>query len=173
MRLIALSALLMLSCATPYTTVTPKTKIGPMAAKRTDPPAATASAPKITLPDGWRRRYVPRKFRQGDMVLLASFVKPEANARLFIWGEPDGMTPEAMADSLIVITERDRGHARRTPVPAPDAAVVYYDGMSQRGGYVIFRKASDGRVVTFDADFPPEKGEEIIIDVTEIAKNAF
>lgn len=141
---------------------------------KSDPvPSVETRQPNIHVPEGWRRRYVPKRFQKGDLVLVASFVKPKVNARLFIWDESAGQTPAEMAENLINVTIRAHGTAMRTDVPAPDAGVVLFDKISERGGYVIFRLLPNGRILTLDADFPPEHAEEIIRDLTDIANKAF
>ena len=167
-------------CAAPLSSIDPaKIPARPAAApppsvdppKVTTPPAVASPPKPIVMPDGWKRRYVPKRFQGEDVNMLASFVKLEANARLFVWGEPEGSTPKDLAETLVVTTLAQKGKAAiNTKVALPNVGVFLFDPISGRGGYTLYCQTADGRVMTLDADFPVEHGEEIIKDIDEIAR---
>jgi hypothetical protein len=132
---------------------------------------AEAKPPEIHLPPGWQKRPVTDAHRKHG--LIGAFINPTTQARLFVWADESGSSPKDQADIFIAVTERLGGVVRRAEATPPDAAVVYLDRLSGRGGYIVFRIHPNRQIISFDADFPPEHAKETVAAINGIAKSAF
>lgn len=130
--------------------------------------ASQAAAP---LPEGWLMRPVTAKHKKFGLILAAA--NPAKESRLFVWQESSAKTPEEAANSFIAESLGSQCPAQKAESIAPDVEVVTYDNKSGRGGYVIFRKAPNGSVVSFDSDFPPKHSDTVIPEIKKFAYDAF